>query len=229
VRIIRNYSTQPLRELFDLGEARSRSEECLVGPEESAGFTMPRANAMADLVQAALLAGDLGTAETTWHTQWEDSREAKAWDRWLVGGRLAATRAEMAMAMNRLDEAIDWARKAIELCIPVRRLKYEIVGRIVLGQGLLASGKATDAVADLKLAVEQADRLDSPPLRWRARGALGKSLYATGDDSGAEGAFGEASKIIRELADGLAPERSTRYLDAEPVREVLGGITKPLP
>jgi len=56
--------------------------------------------------QAALLAGDLGTAETTWHTQWEDSREAKAWDRWLVGGRLAATRAEMAMAMGRLDEAI---------------------------------------------------------------------------------------------------------------------------
>ena len=108
-------------------------------------------------------------------------------------------------------------------------MKYEIVGRIVLGQGLLASGKATDAVADLKLAVEQADRLDSPPLRWRSRGALGKSLYATGDDSGAEGAFGEASKIIRELAEGLAPERSTRYLDAEPVREVLGGITKPLP
>ena len=229
VRIIRNYSTQPLRELFDLGEARSRSEECLVGPEESAGFTMPRANAMADLVQAALLAGDLGTAETTWHTQWEDSSEAKAWDRWLVGGRLAATRAEMAMAMGRLDEAIDWARKAIELCIPVRRLKYEIVGRIVLGHALLASGKARDAVTDLKLAVEQADRLDNPPLRWRARGALGKSLYATGDDSGAEGAFGEASKIIRELAAGLAPERSTRYLDAEPVREVLGGITKPRP
>jgi class 3 adenylate cyclase/tetratricopeptide (TPR) repeat protein len=229
VRIIRNYSTQPLRELFDLREARSRSEECLVGPEESAGFTMPRANAMADLVQAALLAGDLATAETTWHAQWEDSSEAKAWDRWLVGCRLAATRAEMAMAVGRLDEAIDWARKAIELCIPVRRLKYEIVGRIVLGQGLLASGKATDAVADLKLAVEQADRLDSPPLRWRARGALVKSLYAVGDDRGAERAFGEASKIIREVAEGLAPERSTRYLDAEPVRDVLGGNTKPRP
>jgi tetratricopeptide (TPR) repeat protein len=229
VRIIRNYSTQPLRELFDLGEARSRSEECLVGPEESAGFTMPRANAMADLVQAALLAGDLGTAETTWHTQWEDSREAKAWDRWLVGGRLAATRAEMAMAMGRVDEAIDWARKAIELCIPVRRLKYEIVGRIVLGQALLASGKATDAVADLKLAVEQADRLGSPLLKWRARGALGKSLYATGDDGGAERAFAEASKIIREVGAALTPERSTRYLDAEPVKEVLGGITKTRP
>jgi hypothetical protein len=131
--------------------------------------------------------------------------------------------------MGRLDEAIDWARKAIDLCIPVRRLKYEIVGRIVLGQALLASGKATDAVADLKLAVEQADRLDSPLLRWRARGALGKSFYATGDDGGAERAFGDASTIIREVAFGLAPERSTRYLAAEPVREVLGGITKPQP
>jgi tetratricopeptide (TPR) repeat protein len=180
-------------------------------------------------VQAALLLGDFATAESTWHEQWEDSRLATAWDRWVVASRLAATRAEMVLAMGRMDDAIDWARKAIELCIPVHRVKYEIVGRIVLGQALLASGKATDALADLKLAVEQADRLDNPLLRWRARGALGKSFYGIGDDGGAERAFTEASTIIQEVASGLAAERSTRYLDAEPVREVLGGVTNPRP
>jgi tetratricopeptide (TPR) repeat protein len=221
VRIIRNYSTQPLRELFDLREARSRSEESLVGPHELAGFTMPRANAMTDLVQTALLAGDLATAETTWQVQWEDSSQAKAWDRWLVGCRLAAFRAEMALAMGRRDEAIDWARKAIELCIPVRRVKYEIAGRIVLGQALIASGKAQDAIGGLKLAVQQADQLGSPPLRWRAHSAMGKSLYATGDDSGAERASGEASTIIQEVAAGLAPERAARFLGAEQVRDIL--------
>jgi class 3 adenylate cyclase/tetratricopeptide (TPR) repeat protein len=229
VRIIRNYSTQPLRELFDLEEARRRSEECVVGSEESAGFTMPRANAMADLTQTALLAGDLATAETTWLIQWEDSSTAKAWDRWLVGCRLAATRAEMALVMDRLDEALEWARKAIELCIPVRRLKYEIVGRIVLGQALLASGKATDAVAGLRLVLEQADRLGSPPLRWRARAVLGKSLYAMGDDNGAAQAFAEASMIIQDVAAALTPERSARFLAVDPIREVLDATTKARP
>jgi tetratricopeptide (TPR) repeat protein len=229
VRIIRNYSTQPLRELFDLEEARRRSEESVVGSEESAGFTMPRANARADLIQTALLAGDLATAETTWLIQWEDSSNAKAWDRWLVGCRLAATRAEMALVMDRLDEALEWARKAIELCIPVRRLKYEIVGRIVLGQALLASGKATDAVAGLRLVLEQADRLGSPPLRWRARAALGKSLYATGDDNGAAQAFAEASVIIQDVAAALTPERSARFLAVDPIREVLDATTKARP
>ena len=62
-----------------------------MGPHELAGFTMPRANAMADLMQTAVLAGDFATAETTWNTQWEDTLTTKAWDRWLVGGRLAAT------------------------------------------------------------------------------------------------------------------------------------------
>ncbi|MDQ2943639.1 MAG: AAA family ATPase, partial [Candidatus Dormibacteraeota bacterium] len=66
VRILRNYSTQPLRELFDFDEARHRSEECLEGPEEAAGFAMPRANARTDLIQAALLAGDIATAEKFW-------------------------------------------------------------------------------------------------------------------------------------------------------------------
>jgi class 3 adenylate cyclase/tetratricopeptide (TPR) repeat protein len=229
VRIIRNYSTQPLRELFDLEEARRRTEESLVGSEESAGFTMPRANAMADLVQTAFMAGDLATAETAWRTEWEISNKTQAWSRWLVGCRLAATRAEMALAMDRLDEAIEWARKAIELCIPVRRLKYEIVGRIVLGQAMLASGKATDAVAGLRLTLEQADRLGSPPLRWRGRAALGKSLYATGDDNGAEQAFAEASTIIKDVAASLTPERSARFLAVEPIREVLSATTKARP
>jgi hypothetical protein len=226
LRIIRNYSTQPLREIFDLEEARRRSEECLVGSEESAGFTMPRANAMADLMQTAVLARDFATADATWHTQWEDTIKTTAWDRWLVGSRLAATRAEMALAMDRLDEALEWARKAIDLSVPVRRLKYEIVGRIVLGQALLASGKAADAVAGLRPTVDKADTLDSPPLRWRARAALGKSLYATGDDNGAARAFAEASTIINDVAAALTPQRSARFLAVESIREVLGASTK---
>jgi class 3 adenylate cyclase/tetratricopeptide (TPR) repeat protein len=229
IRIPRNYSTQPLRELFDLSEARRRSEESLEGPDEAAGFLMPRANAMADLVQVAFLAGDMATAESAWRTQWEESSRTSAWTRWLVGCRLAATRAEMALAMGRLDEAIEWAHKTIELCLPVRRVKYEIVGRIVLGQAMVVSGKPADAIAGLRLALEQSDRLGSPPLRWRGSAAMGKALYATGDDAGAERAFSDASTLIQDVAAGLAPERSVRFLAAEPIREILVGETRARP
>jgi class 3 adenylate cyclase/tetratricopeptide (TPR) repeat protein len=226
IRIVRNYSTQPLRELFHIEEARRRSEESLDGPDEAAGFAMPRANARTDLIFTALLAGDIGTAENFWRIQWDESSNTRAWTRWLVQCRLAAAKAEMELFMGQAEEAVDWARKTIELCLPVRRFKYEIAGRTVLGRGLVETRKAVEGVAELRLAVEQADRLGAPPLRWQAHGALARALYATGDDNGAERAFAAASSVIQDVATGLSAERSARFLGAEPIRGVLGGLPK---
>ncbi len=225
IRIVRNYSTQPLRELFDIEDARRRSEESLEGPDEAAGFAMPRANARTDLIFTALMAGDIATAENFWRIQWDESSNTRAWTRWLISCRLAAARAEMELSMGRAEEAVDWARKTIELCLPVRRFKYEIAGRTTLGRGLVESGKAADGVAELRLAVEQAEQLGAPPLRWQAQAALARGLYATGDDYGAERAFAAASTVIRDVAASLSAERSVRFLQAEPIRGVLGGLT----
>src|SRR5437868_3963480 len=137
-RIVQNYSTLPLRDLFLLEEARRRTEDALVGSELLTGFTMPRAMAMADLVQTALLQGDITTAENTWRIQWEGSINTKGWARWLVGIRLAAAKAELGLLSGRTEDAVEWARKTIELSIPVRRVKYEIVGRTLLGEALVA-------------------------------------------------------------------------------------------
>ena len=221
IRIIQNYSTLPLRDLFDLNEARRRSEEALDAPAVIVGFTMPKANAMADLVQTALLQGDIATAERAWHVQWQDSINTKGWARWLIACRLAAARAELELMTGHLTEAIDWARKTIELCEPVRRLKYDIVGRTLLGQALVASGKPDQAIGELRLAVEKSDRLGTPPLRWQARAALGRALYASGDDMGANDAFGQAASVIEAMAAGLRPERAARFLEAEQVRAAL--------
>ena len=227
-RIVQNYSTLPLRDLFDLGEARRRTEEALVGAESLSGFTMPRAMAMADLVQTAMLQGDIGTAESTWRTQWEDSINTKGWARWLVSCRLAAAKAELELLMGRTEDAVEWARKTIELCVPVHRLKYEIAGRMLLGRALVSLGNGAEAIPELRLAVELADRLGSPSLRWPAQAALGRALYATGDDKGAEHAFAEAKSVIHGITAALAPERATRFLAAEPIREVVAGSTKPV-
>jgi class 3 adenylate cyclase/tetratricopeptide (TPR) repeat protein len=226
VRIIRNYSTQPLRELFDLAEARSRSEESLEGPDEADGFLMPRANARTDLLQAALMAGDVATAETLWTVQWDESNSTKAWTRWLMNCRLAAIRAEMELMSGRTEQALEWARKTIDFCLPVRRVKYEIVGRTLLGRALLVEGKAKDAAAELTIGRERADQLGTPLLRWHVQAALGRALYAMGDDRGAEQALGAATAIVREIAEKLAPERQARFLAAEPVRDVLERSTQ---
>jgi len=157
--------------------------------------------------------------------EFDESSNTKAWTRWLIQCRLAAARAELELFVGRAEDAVDWARKTIELCLPVRRFKYEIAGRTVLGRGLVESGKAADGVAELKLAVQQADRLGAPPLRWQAQAALARALYATGDDKGAEQAFVVASKVIHDVAAGLSAERSARFLRAEPIRGVLEGLT----
>jgi len=187
---------------------------------------MPRANARTDLIYAAILAGDIATAEKFWQIQWDESSNTKAWTKWLISCRLAAARADMELSMGRVEEAVDWARKTIELCVPVRRLKYEIAGRTVLGRALLESGNKADALAELKLAVAQADRLGAPPLRWQAQAALARSYYATGDDNSAERAFAAASTVIQDVAAHLSAERSARFLAAEPIRAVLGGHSR---
>ena len=225
-RIVQNYSTLPLRDLFLLEEARRRTEDALVGSELLTGFTMPRAMAMADLVQTALLQGDITTAENTWRIQWEGSINTRGWARWLVGIRLAAAKAELGLLTGRTEDAVEWARKTIELSIPVRRVKYEIVGRTLLGEALVALGKSGEALPELRLAVEQADRLGSPPQRWQAQASLARALYATGDDNGAERAFAAASTVIQNVAAGLSAERSARFLSAEPIQSILGGLTK---
>ena len=227
-RIVQNYSTLPLRDLFDLDEAKRRTEDALVGAELLTGFTMPRAMAMADLVQTALLQGDIATAENTWRIQWEDSINTRGWARWLVSCRLAAAKAELELLTGRTENAIEWARKTIDLCVPVHRVKYEIAGRVLLGRALVGSGKGAEATPELRLAVEQSVRLGSPSVRWQAQAALGRALYATGDDNGAEQAFAEAANVIRAMANGLAPARAARFLAAEPIREVLGGSTTPV-
>ena len=70
--------------------------------------------------------------------------------------------------------------------------------------------------SELRSAVEVADRLGSPLLRWQTRAAL---AGASGVDRDA--LLQEAASLIREVASSLAPERSSGYLAAPQVVEVL--------
>src|SRR6476661_10293897 len=89
VRVILNYSTVALRDIYDIDEARRRNEEALEQQGWSS-FNMPWQNSEVDLVLADLLAGDLGSAEVKWAKAWDDVTRGAAWQRWYLVGKMAA-------------------------------------------------------------------------------------------------------------------------------------------
>jgi class 3 adenylate cyclase/tetratricopeptide (TPR) repeat protein len=217
--VVMNYSTTPLREIFVLDEARDRSATVVdrLGPSD---FNMPWMNARADLIGADLLLHDYGSVETAWPGAWDDAVASQAWERWLISGRLAADRAELELALGRLDDAVTWARRAIEMARSASRRKYEAIALTLLGRALAAQGLAEEATAELRSAVAAADALGSPLFRWQARAALAAAARTANDASGDE-AIQDASAIIRGIAASLSPERAAVYLAAPQVVEVL--------
>ena len=109
-----NYSTLILREIFALEEARERSQTVAdrLGPSD---FNMPWMNARADLIAAELLLGELGAVERQWPSAWDDAQEVQAWEHWLASGRLATARAQLELGAGKLDEALTWSRRALEM------------------------------------------------------------------------------------------------------------------
>jgi tetratricopeptide (TPR) repeat protein len=217
--VVMNYSTLPLREIFGVDEAHRRSEEVVdrLGPSD---FNMPWMNARADLVAADVLGGNLGQAAKQWPGVWDEALASHAWERWLVSGRMAATRAELELELGNFDDAVTWARRALEMAVAANRKKYQVVARTILGAALTRQGLAEEAAAELTVATKGADELGSPLFRWQARAALATALARTkrGDPDEVRS---EAIEIIQGVASSLTPEHRRDYLTAPQVEHVL--------
>jgi tetratricopeptide (TPR) repeat protein len=224
VRVLLNYSTMAFRELYELDEARHRSEEALSQQGRSASFHMPWMNSAVDLMQTDLMAGDFGAAEVRWRQLWDEVLATPAWERWLLGGKMAALRAGIALETESPEAAAEWASKAIAMARPVHRDKYENVARATLGRAFLAMGRRQDGLLELQKAVEGADKLGNPAARWQVRADLAAGLGAGGDDEGMETALQEAARIIRGIEVSLAPERAKRFVAAPLVAQVLTAV-----
>ena len=218
--VLLNYSAIAYRELYLLDEARRRSEEAL---ELSANlaFSMPRQFAGSDLLFTHLLRGDIGAAQAEWPRRWEGASEATAWTTWLIAGRLAAARAEIALQAEPAESAVEWAQRSLNVAQRTHRRKYEARSLALLGQALARLGRRDDALVALRAAVTIADELVGAPARWQTRAALGDVAYEVGDDATAQTAFTEAAALVGEFAATLAPERAAAVLGAEPVSHIL--------
>jgi class 3 adenylate cyclase/tetratricopeptide (TPR) repeat protein len=219
-RVVLNYSALAYRELHDLDEARSRSEQAM---ELSAGMTfgMPMQFARSDLLFTQLLAGDVGGAQAAWPSLWEGAAHATGWTTWLIAGRLATARAEIALRAETPESAVEWARRAIEIAQRTRRRKYEARSLTIFGEALGKLGRRDEALAAVRAAVALTDELIGQPGRWRAREALGRMSHLLGEDAAAAGAYAEAGDLIHSFAGTLAPPRAARFLAAPEISQIL--------
>jgi class 3 adenylate cyclase/tetratricopeptide (TPR) repeat protein len=218
-RVVLNYSALAYREVYDLDEARRRSEETL---ELSAGmpFGMPRQFAGADLVWTDLLAGDIGSAQTAWPERWEAAEQATGWTTWLIAGRLLAARAEIALAAETPEAATEWAHRAVDVARRTRRFKYEARSLTTLGEALVRLGRRDEGLATLRSAVKIADGIVSPFARWNARAVLGRIAHELGRDEEAGDAYLQAREIVDSFSASLAPQRADALAKSPVVQEI---------
>jgi len=219
-QVLLNYSALIYRELRDLDEARNRSEEAL-SLSPAGGFGMPRQFAGSDLLLTRLLAGDVGEAQSSWPALWEGAAKATAWTTWLIAGRLAASKAEIALLAETPESAAEWAERAIQIARRTKRRKYEARSQALLGQALAKLGRRDEALQALRFAVDLADELVGQPARWEARAVLGKVSYELGDDEAAVAAYHQAGDLIEGFVATLAPERAAQLLAAPDVDEIV--------
>jgi hypothetical protein len=188
---------------------------------------MPWMNARADAFTAHVMRGDVSLAQREWSSLWADTLTSKAWERWLVSGRLAAARADLELSIGQLDDAVTWGSRAIDMAVASSRRKYEAIARTRVGRSLIATHAYDQAATELRHAMALADALGSPLLRWQSRAALAQALASTAGDP--DVVYDEAATIIRALAAGLTSHRAATYLGAPQVVDVLEALASPPP
>lgn len=98
-----------LRELFELEEARRLNQEAIELAERAA-FPPPRVQGEIDLLFVDLAESGFASAEHAWPGLWEEAAAMKGWHNWLMIGRLAEAKAEIALGLGRPEAAADAAR-----------------------------------------------------------------------------------------------------------------------
>jgi class 3 adenylate cyclase/tetratricopeptide (TPR) repeat protein len=215
-----NMSSALYRDLFQLDEATRRNEEAAeLGA--AAGFANAVLQSGIDQLFTDLARGEVGRAESRWPELWARTENTKGTHQWLMAGRLAEAKAEIALAKGDHAEAARLAQEAIDQSREVQRAKYELAARLVLGRALIALGQPERGIDQLYTALDGIRRLGHPPTLWRAWWTLGTALAQTGRDDEAAAAVSAAANTLRTFAATLAPERSELLLAAEPSREIL--------
>jgi class 3 adenylate cyclase/tetratricopeptide (TPR) repeat protein len=205
-----------LREIGAYDEARRLNEEALDMAKRS-GFPGALVSAQIDLAIADLVDGHVARAEQAVPELMTAAENTRGWHQWLWTGRLAALKAETALAAGRHEDSAAAAEEAIAQALGPGRVKYACRARTALGSALSALGHLDQAREVLEQSVADARRLGHAPSLWPALWSLGSALAVAGRETEAEEALSEARLTIDRFAAGLSKKRRAVFLSSPSV------------
>ena len=187
-------------ELFDFARAEALAEEAR---EISRSLNWPLATASGgiDLLLNYARRQEVGRTESLLVEVAEavaGIQGAHSAHTWLWKLRLAAARAEIALARCEWDAAIRWANNAVAQSVLRGRVKYRATGLETRARALAALGRTLEAIADLHSAVELARSVGDPVILLRAAVGL---LNIDGNEELLAETHDVAKRIIATLPD----------------------------
>ena len=210
-----NIYASTLRELGASGEADGWNEQG-VDLARRAGFPVVEVQTQVDLIFDALASGDVDRGVRRGPARgrrWTTSGASTGG--WSPAGS-RSRRADISLRQGDRDAAVADASRALTAAQRGRRLKYEVLARLVLGEALVGLGRVEEGLDEVRAAVAVAGQLGHPPTRWRAEGTASRLLHATGDDDGASAALEHARRTLEAFTADLSPDHRATLL-ASPV------------
>jgi class 3 adenylate cyclase/tetratricopeptide (TPR) repeat protein len=166
-------------DLFDYETAEAIQQEAREAAR-SLTFPPPLVSASIDLMLNLARRHDPGPAEALIGEVAETISKAGGWHGWLWKIRFTQARVELALERGEWEEARETATDSIAQSRARRRVKYEVLGLEGRARALVALGRAKEALADLRAALDAARRTGDPAMFVRP--ALGL-LAIDGDEA----------------------------------------------
>jgi tetratricopeptide (TPR) repeat protein len=207
-------------ELFDLDEA---IRLCLEGDEVSQRFwpwPEPRGHSLLKIGLAHLQKGRHGEAEAFFGRA-EALLDVDVWLRWRWHMPLLQARGELALAEMRVDDAWDYASRALAMSTGTGSRKHVARAHRLRGEILAAGDRLGEAERELRASVTLATQLGIPREVWLGEASLARMLARSNRDKDAEASFVRAAQTIDGIAARLTtPGLRHSFLTAEPVLDV---------
>lgn len=117
--------------------------------------------------------------------------------------------------------ALTYADKCLRLAQKSNSQKNIVKACRLRAQVFLAEGRLEEALQELLIAIEVAQRIGNPPQLWKTYTVLGEVRQAQEKTDKAYRAYGDALSIIRNVSKNLSNEslRDT-FISSVPVQEI---------
>lgn len=157
--------------------------------------------------------------------QAEKARDRDVWMQWRHNIRLQAGQAELWLARGDLELAEKYAGDLFEVATRYSCRKYLSTAHKLFGEIASLRGQPEEAERQFETAVALLEQYPALLVAWKTHAALGRVRTQQGRAEAASTAYGQAARIINEIAGNVDDEALRQnFLNSEAVRAVLANL-----